>query len=123
MGLFEELLTGGFYGYFDQGKMKTLVKKRYYLRLYLMSVVALFIQRCLGYQVAKGGIQNTSSYLFLLIPNTRWEHFSMGFVLNLPRQHGFHYIFVETDRFLKKAHIISCKNSIDASYVTALFSK
>ena len=63
--------------------MKTLVKKSYYLQLYVKSDVARFIQRFLGYQVAKGGVQWRISYLFLQIPNTHWEHFSMGFVLNL----------------------------------------
>jgi len=47
----------------------------------------------------------------------------MGFVLNLPGQHGYHCIFVEVDQFLKKDHIIPCKNSIDAFHVVALFSK
>jgi len=41
--MFEELLAGGFCGYFDQGKMKNLVKKRYNLCLYLKSGVAHFI--------------------------------------------------------------------------------
>lgn len=61
--------------------------------------------------------------LFLLIPNTHWEHFSMGFFPNLLGQHGFHCIFVKTDRFLKEVHIIPCMNSIDASYVATFFSK
>ena len=73
--------------------------------------------------MAKGSVQNRGSYLFLLIPNTFWELFSLGFVLNLLGQHVCHCIFVEVDQFLKKDHIIPCKNSIDAFHIVALFSK
>lgn len=69
VGLFEELLAGGFCGYFDQGKMKTLVKKIYYLRLYLKSN-ARFIQRCLRFKWTseKSKIQvHIYSYRFLIL--------------------------------------------------------
>lgn len=62
LGLFVELHASRFCGYFDQGRIETLVKKRYYFRAYLNSDIFRFLQKFLAYQMAKGGVQSAALF-------------------------------------------------------------
>ena len=58
----------------------------------------------------------------LAIPEGRWTHVSMDFIVSLPEtKRGFNSIFVIVDRFTKRAHFVSHRMTDSAEDVAQLF--
>jgi len=84
--------AGGVAGHFDQDKTIALVEDRFYWPSVKRDVAEL--SHCQVCQVAKDRKQNTRLYTLLPILSAPWEHFSMHFILGLPRtlrKHDYHY--------------------------------
>ena len=75
--------------------------------------VAMFISQCLTCQQVKIEHQRPAGTLLSLpIPQWKWEHITMDFVIGLPRtQKGFNSIWVIVDRLTKSAHFLSVKTT------------
>ena len=70
--------------------------------------IAKFIEQCLTCQQVKAEHQRPSGLLKpLLVPEWKWEHIAMDFVVGLPStQKGYNAIWVIIDRLTKSAHFI-----------------
>eukprot|EP01018_Ginkgo_biloba_P033322 Gb_18633 [translate_table: standard] len=121
--IIRELHNSGLGGHFGRDKTITLVKDRYYWPG-LRKRVAKFVAQCKIYQVSKGTSQNTGLYNPLPVSSEPWTDVSMDFVVRLPNtQRGHNSVFVIVDKFLKMAHFIPCKKTVDAGQVADLFFK
>lgn len=79
-----------------------------------------FVERCHFCQLAQGHSQNIGLYTPLPIPNLPWQGVSPDFVVGLPYQ-GYDSILMVVDIFLKMAHFIPYRNTLDASHTNSLF--
>ena len=75
--------------------------------------VAEFVSQCLVCQQVKAEHQKPSGTLQPLpIPEWKWEHITMDFVIGLPRaQGGYDAIWVRVDRLTKSAHFLAIRNN------------
>ena len=71
--------------------------------------VADYVSKCFTYQQVKADHQKSSGLLQPLpIPQWKWEHISMDFVVGLPRSQQNHDAFwVIVDRLTKSVHFIA----------------
>lgn len=75
--------------------------------------VARFVSECLTCQQVKAEHQRPAGLLKPLpIPECKWEHITMDFVLGLPRtQRRYNSIWVIVDRLTKSAHFLPVKST------------
>ncbi|XP_073056906.1 uncharacterized protein [Primulina eburnea] len=75
--------------------------------------IAQFVAQCLTCQQVKIEHQRPAGLLKPLpIPEWKWEHITMDFILGLPRtQRGFNAIWVIVDRLTKSAHFLPVKTT------------
>jgi len=68
-----------------------------------------YVARCLNFQQVKYEHQRPGGLLQqMTIPEWKWEHITMDFVVGLPRTLGkFDAVWVIVDRLTKSAHFIS----------------
>lgn len=57
----------------------------------------------------------------LSVPNGRWKHISMDFIVGLPLSNGHDAILVVVDRLTKMKHLIPCNTTDDADKLARLF--
>ena len=78
--------------------------------------IAEFVSQCLYCQQVKAEHQRLAGLLQPLpIPEWKWEHISMDFVIGLPKtQKGMDSIWVIIDRLTKSAHFLPVKTSFNA---------
>ena len=71
--------------------------------------IATYVSQCLTCQQVKAEHQKLLGLLQPLpVPQWKWEHISMDFVVGLPRSQQSHYaIWVIVDRLTKMAHFIA----------------
>ena len=72
-----------------------------------------FVARCLVCQQVKAEHQRPAGLLQPLpIPEWKWEHITMDFVVGLPRtQRGYDVVWVIVDRLTKSAHFLPVRVS------------
>ena len=82
--------------------------KEYYWWPNMKKDVAEWVSRCLTCQRVKAEHQRPSGLLYPLeIPEWKWEHIAMDFVVGLPRTKANHdTIWVIIDRLTKSAHFL-----------------
>ena len=87
--------------------------------------VAEWVSKCYTCQRVKAEYQRPSGLLQPLeIPEWKWEHIAMDFIVGLPRTRiGMYSVFVVVDRFGKMSHYIPCKTTHDANNFANLFFK
>ncbi|XP_071926100.1 uncharacterized protein [Coffea arabica] len=87
--------------------------------------VAEFVQKCLICQQVKAEHQKPSGLLQPLeIPEWKWEHITMDFVMGLPRsQKGFDAIWVIVDRLTKSAHFLPVSMSFSLEKLVKLYTE
>ncbi|XP_073304134.1 uncharacterized protein [Primulina huaijiensis] len=75
--------------------------------------IALYISECLTCQQVKSEHQRPAGLLQSLpIPQWKWEHITMDFVVGLPRtQKGYNSIWVIVDRLTKSSHFLLVKTT------------
>ena len=85
--------------------------------------VAEFVSRCLICQQVKAEHQKLSETLQpLLIPEWKWEHVTMDFVVGLPRTLGGHdAIWVIVDRLTKSVHFLAIRNNFSLNRLAELY--
>ncbi|CAL5414693.1 unnamed protein product [Camellia sinensis] len=85
--------------------------------------IAEFVFQCLCCQQVKAEHQRPAGLLQpLSIPEWKWEHISMDFVVGLPRtQRGMDSIWVIVDRFTKSAHFLPVKRTFNADRLAELY--
>ena len=85
--------------------------------------IANFVEHCLTCQRVKAEHQRPSGLLKpLTIPEWKWEHIGMDFVLGLPRtQEGYNSIWVIIDRLTKSAHFLLVKRTLNMDQYAELY--
>ena len=85
--------------------------------------IANFVEHCLTCQRVKAEHQHPSGLLKpLTIPEWKWEHIGMDFVLGLPRtQEGYNSIWVIIDRLTKSAHFLPVKRTFSMDQYAELY--
>ncbi|WRX12995.1 Integrase zinc-binding domain - like 9 [Theobroma cacao] len=85
--------------------------------------IAEFVVKCLTCQQIKAEHQKPSGTLQpLLIPEWKWEHVTMDFVLGLPRtQSGKDAIWVIVDRLTKSAHFLAIHSTYSIERLARLY--
>ena len=85
--------------------------------------IATFVSQCLTCQQIKAEHQRPSGLLQpLQIPQWKWEHITMDFVVGLPRtQVGFDGVWVIVDRLTKTSHFLLFKTRWLVSKLAELF--
>ena len=85
--------------------------------------IAEFVSRCLVCQQVKAEHQKPSGILQLLpIPEWKWEHIMMDFVVGLPHvQGGYDAIWVIVDRLTKSAHFLAIRNNYSLNQLAELY--
>ena len=85
--------------------------------------VATFVSQCLTCQQIKAEHQRPSDLLQpLQIPQWKWEHITMDFVVGLPKtQAGFDGVWVIVDRLTKTSHFLPFNSKWSVSRLTELF--
>lgn len=75
--------------------------------------IACFISQCLTCQQVKSEHQRPAGLLHPLpIPQWKWEHITMDFIVGLPRtSRGYNSIWVIVDRLTKSAHFLAVKTT------------
>ena len=83
--------------------------KRNFWREGIKRKVAAYISQCLTCQQVKAEHQKPPGLLQLLsVPQWKWEHISMDFVVGLPRSQQNHdAIWVIVDRLMKTTHFVA----------------
>lgn len=82
-----------------------------------------YIEHCLICQQVKGEHHRPSDLLQpLMIPEWKWEHVRMDFVLGLPKaQKGYDLICVIVDRLMKSTHILPVKKRFSIDQYAELY--
>jgi len=85
--------------------------------------VAKYVQKCLTYQQVKIEHQRPSGkFKPLFIPEWKWEHVTMDFVIGLPRtQKKFNAIWVIVDRITKSTHFLPIQNTFSMDQYAQLY--
>ena len=85
--------------------------------------VAVHISKCLTYQQVKAEHQKPAGLLQPLpIPQWKWEHITMDFVVGLPRtQQNHDAIWVVVDRLTKLAHFIAYSMTYPVEKLSRLY--
>ena len=85
--------------------------------------VAEFVSRCLVCQQVKAEHQKPLGTLQPLpIPEWKWEHITMDFVVGLPcAQGGYDAIWVIIDRLTKSAHFLAIRNNYSLNQLAELY--
>ena len=75
--------------------------------------IAKFVARCLIYQQVKAEHQRPAGLLQRIpIPEWKWDHINMDFVVGLPRtRQGHDAIWVIVDRLTKSAHFLAIRRT------------
>ena len=123
LNLIKEKHSGGLAENFGIGKTLSLLKEKYYWSQ-MYNNVQKHVKRCGVCQVTKGVSQNNGLYTPITIPKKSCSDISMEFVLGLPKTvKGYDSIFVVVDIFLKMAHFITCKKTLNDEHISKLFFK
>ncbi|WRX21064.1 Integrase zinc-binding domain - like 10 [Theobroma cacao] len=85
--------------------------------------VAEFVAKCLVCQQVKAEHQRpVGTFQSLLVPESKWEHVTMDFVLGLPRtQRGKDAIWVIVDRLTKFAHFLAVHSTYSIEKLAQLY--
>ena len=85
--------------------------------------IAEFVSRCLVCQQVKAEHRKPSGTLQPLpIPEWKWEHITMDFVVGLPRTRaGFDAIWVIVDRLTKSAHFLPVRTKFSLDRLAELY--
>ena len=85
--------------------------------------IAEFVSRCLVYQQAKAEHwKPPGTFQPLPIPEWKWEHITMDFVVGLPRTRaGFNVIWVIVDRLTKSAHFLPVRTKFSLDRLAELY--
>ena len=97
--------------------------KKLYWWLGMKKEVAEFIARCLTCQKVKIEHQKPSGMLHPLeIPEWKWDHITMDFVMGLPRTSSGHdAIWVVVDRLTKSAHFLAIRATLTLDKLSQLY--
>ena len=103
-------------------KMYRDLKKHYWWQN-MKKNVAEFVAQCLTCQQVKAEHQRPAGLLTpLLVPEWKWEHISMDFIVGLPRVlKGFDSIWVIVDRLTKSAHFLPVKSTYTMDQYAQLY--
>ena len=87
--------------------------------------IADFVAHCLTCQQVKAEHQKPAGKLKPLeIPEWKWEHIGMDFIMGLPKtKNGMDAIWVIVDRLTKSAHFLSIKSKWTVDVLAALYIK
>ena len=85
--------------------------------------IAEFVSKCLQCQQVKAEHQRPAGLLQPLpIPEWKWEHLTMDFVVGLPRTpRGMNSIWVIVDRLTKSAHFLPVKTQYNADKLAVIY--
>ena len=85
--------------------------------------IASFVARCLVCQQVNAEHQRPSRTLQPLpIPEWKWEHITMDFLIGLPcTRVGYDVIWVIVDRLTKSAHFLSIRNNFSLDRLAELY--
>ena len=99
--------------------------KEYYWWPNMKKEIALWVNRCLTCQRVKAEHQRPSGLLQPLeIPEWKWEHITMDFVVGLPLTKGkYDAIWVIVDRLTKSAHFIPINERYSMEKLANLYMK
>ena len=99
--------------------------KEYYWWPNMKKEIALWVNRCLTCQKVKAEHQRPSGLLQPLeIPEWKWEHITMDFVVGLPLTKGkYDAIWVIVDRLTKSAHFIPINERYSLENLANLYIK
>ena len=99
--------------------------KEYYWWPNMKKEIALWVNRCLTCQRVKAEHQRPSGLLQPLeIPEWKWEHITMDFVVGLPLTKGkYDAIWVIVDRLTKSAHFIPINERYSLEKLANLYMK
>ena len=97
--------------------------RRHFWWLGMKKHVATYVSQCATCQQIKAEHQRPSGLLQPLeIPQWKWEHITMDFVVGLPRsQAGYDGIWVIVDRLMKTSHFLPFKTRWSVSKLAELF--
>ena len=105
-------------------KMYRTIKGNYWWKG-MKGDIAKFVSQCLTCQQIKAEHKHPAGLLQSLpIPEWKWEHITMDFVVGLPRtQQGNDAVWVIVDRLIKSAHFIPVKISHNLNKLAELYVK
>ena len=103
-------------------KMYRIIKENYWW-FGMKKDVADFVSRCLVCQQEKTEHQKPHGTLHLLsIPEWKWEHITIDFVVGLPRtQAGYDAIWVIVDRLIKLTRLLAIQNNFSLDKLAKLY--
>ena len=105
------------------GYIRTLeIVKRHFYWSHMTPEVRAFVLDCPVCQIEKGSSQKPAGQLMPLeIPQRKWDHVVLDFVVGLPVQQGFDTICTVVDKATKMCHFLPCSESISAKQVAKLY--
>ena len=105
------------------GYVRTLaITKRHFYWSHMTPEVRAFVLDCPVCQVEKGSSQKPAGQLIPLeIPQRKWDHVVLDFVVGLPVQDGYDTICTVVDKATKMCHFLPCSESISAKQVAKLY--
>ena len=108
--------------YSGSTKMCRTIKENYWW-LGMKKDVAEFVSRCLVCQQVRVQHQRPSgTFQPLPIPEWKWKHITMDFVVGLPRTDaGYDAIWVIVDRLTKSAHFLVIRNNFSLNRLAELY--
>ena len=119
--LLEEIHCVPFAGHPGMARTLEMVKRHFYWS-HMTPEVRQFVLDCPVCQTEKGSSLKTGGKLMPLeIPERKWEHVVIDFVVGLPVQEGCDTIFTVVDKATKMCHFIPCSERISAKQVAYLY--
>ena len=105
------------------GFTRTLeVTKRFFYWSHMTQEVRQFVLDCPVCQVEKGShLKPAGKLMPLEIPNRKWDHVVLDFVVGMPVQGEFDAICTVVDKATKMCHFIPCSEKISAKQVAKLY--